>query len=1582
METNEDGEDDSCKSPNLPKPVLRIHACEQPNSVTCAICNVTVDKKNAKRRNISLIQKKDTFKTNAILWEQYEHVYASTYHKVDWNAEKLYGCKSCKAMFSNSSLREAQKIKQVTDHPEENHTENTISMPTSEERNDKQSKRASSRRSVKYSTTVRKPVCIICNKERYDRKHNKIPVITISYRKEGERLHQAEKKLLEYAKIHDEHGTKFYEAAQRILLTNSTKSLFAADVGYHRLGCYMQFTTCSWKRKFIRKDEPVPTEDTLVDEFLDLVEVHVIIKGEVYTLAQLRKCYDDMRGSNSRSTDVKDILIKIFGDKIDFGKPVESSSTTSEFVYSSSIHFTPGAISSAVTGNGIETSLMLKNLARRISNQIKSRPKNPWPPTPQQIIQSEDDVNMNLYNFLALVASPYSTIDNTCTVRLSESKATKITKICEDIESLVPTCKPSLSQMLFSLNSHRRTGSSNVVNDIHDFGHGISYTDTLFIEDKWAEWSEKQTSFIPSNIEKGQIVTHVVDNIDWQNKSTHGDETHHTNSIVIQESTNPGRGASVALEPDYNFQRKEHKSFKGTLSNIPNIKFTRCEAKILKFDSEDFADNDRSEAERSSSKSLLWVLSRLNNDKMPADQDIPGWGGFQELCGMNSFPVNVGYLPPIRAPPTEMRVIYAAINRSLDIMDELGNKYIFMEVDQAIYHKVLDAMFKMEKGGLSIFEKVIPRMGGFHVVLCMIRTIFSRFKNAGIVELVSSAGLGGKGTIKKALNGGDTKQAIFLYKLLFEALMRYKIEHLKSEDPGCLPPPVVLKEVSKENVDMMIDQGYIKALPRLTGDMAQWIDSLLDMINMLLNMVHFQRSGNWKGFLEIVYEFLPYCFNHNRHNYARNLSYFYCHMRKLENENEEAFLYMLKGGFTGSLTGKAHTKIAMDQIMETTINRSSKEVGGLSGNTENEGASERWIRINHFMSALKEHQHRKIRKKKVQHHEDIGKMKKERDERNVRCVLVCVRSWVPELWTDSQAMVNVATGEVATENMKKEFRSSENRGEEARDEFFKRFTHVSNTIRSKKSYYDSITKQPSTIFLPEKKPMKELVIPTDECQSFAELLSQFDGKLLQLRSAMHGRVTSRPWMIVNENNKARGNAKSVFRNMLQQCSPAPSSNNVPAGINVSIVDAMRVVNMITIKKLKPRTFRRWSRDVFDYMKHLPGEALHVVFDNYAYEYHVPSKDRFNGAPRLLSSIDQELPHDNEWFDFLGNAGNKSQLINLLVSHLTGEYEMGKDIYVNNGDTCYFKAQLNQSTSTICDELFSKHREADQKVVSHAVFESERGNNVCVVADDSDIFILLLSVAHLFQTDVYFRQGKTTDKDGILYNQIQPLAEYFGEDVCSALPAFHVLTGSDYTSTFFGKTKYTCFKRMLARPETCHLLNSLNTSVANVDEVSEFVLRVIYNRPRKEKTLGEARYNMLFVKGKKKKYASTKAIPPDSISLSLKIQRDNYVTMGYVNCLNPYYVPPPATQYAWEDVNGVLTPIWAVGPPLPEFDDDLNDENSPAPHDVRDDNQNVCDINMNEFDEDTETNDSESDDEDDESDYPESDIENFESDSEI
>lgn len=111
-------------------------------------------------------------------------------------------------------------------------------------------------------------------------------------------------------------------------------------------------------------------------------------------------------------------------------------------------------------------------------------------------------------------------------------------------------------------------------------------------------------------------------------------------------------------------------------------------------------------------------------------------------------------------------------------------------------------------------------MGGSHIVLCMIQSVYSQFKYEGIVELLSAAGLGGKWSIIKALKGGDTKEIIYLCKFLFEALLWYKSEYLRSTQPECLTLLVHLEELAEANIDMMLDKSYIKDFSKVPGDMA------------------------------------------------------------------------------------------------------------------------------------------------------------------------------------------------------------------------------------------------------------------------------------------------------------------------------------------------------------------------------------------------------------------------------------------------------------------------------------------------------------------------------------------------------------------------------------------------------------------------------------------------------------------------------------------------------------------------------------------------------------------------------------------
>ena len=89
-------------------------------------------------------------------------------------------------------------------------------------------------------------------------------------------------------------------------------------------------------------------------------------------------------------------------------------------------------------------------------------------------------------------------------MKLSKVKTTKVTKIYSDIESLIPNTALSL------ISLYGKMVWSTIIDDLYNFGYAIPYTETEFIEEKWAEWSEQQSSLLSSNIEKRLITTLVL----------------------------------------------------------------------------------------------------------------------------------------------------------------------------------------------------------------------------------------------------------------------------------------------------------------------------------------------------------------------------------------------------------------------------------------------------------------------------------------------------------------------------------------------------------------------------------------------------------------------------------------------------------------------------------------------------------------------------------------------------------------------------------------------------------------------------------------------------------------------------------------------------------------------------------------------------------------------------------------------------------------------------------------------------------------------------------------------------------------
>ena len=297
----------------------------------------------------------------------------------------------------------------------------------------------------------------------------------------------------------------------------------------------------------------------------------------------------------------------------------------------------------------------------------------------------------------------------------SKRKAKKISQMCRNIESLLPNAQPSLDQVLFSLRLHWKTGAREPVDMANAFGYGLTYTETKFIEDVWAEWDRAQNSNIPSNINPMIYTTIVADNIDWNNKGISGKQTHNTNIILIQHTSSKS-GYNVSLEPKYDFVRQTHRSFKAVES--PETSFYCRKVNPLKFQLNEFQLPDIQYV-AASKKTIPWVLCRRGNAD-GRDNFVPAWSAFQSLtCNKPGLcDVSVGYHPAIPDTPTKYETIYKVLKTTDDIMKELELGFIFLEVDQAIYTKIMDAKFYLlSKNAENTFDRVIVRMGGFHIII-------------------------------------------------------------------------------------------------------------------------------------------------------------------------------------------------------------------------------------------------------------------------------------------------------------------------------------------------------------------------------------------------------------------------------------------------------------------------------------------------------------------------------------------------------------------------------------------------------------------------------------------------------------------------------------------------------------------------------------------------------------------------------------------------------------------------------------------------------------------------------------------------
>ena len=135
-------------------------------------------------------------------------------------------------------------------------------------------------------------------------------------------------------------------------------------------------------------------------------------------------------------------------------------------------------------------------------------------------------------------------------------------------------------------------------------------------------------------------------------------------------------------------------------------------------------------------------------------------------------------------------------------------------------------------------------------------------------------------------------------------------------------------------------------------------EQYIEMVDILLQFIKAERSGNWDLYLSALAEMTPHFFAMDRPNYARWLPVYIADMNMLESSHPKVHEEFLAGNFSVSRSGHPFSHVSTDMALEQSINADSNSKGGIVGMSQSPAALERWFLTAHerasVTTALKE----------------------------------------------------------------------------------------------------------------------------------------------------------------------------------------------------------------------------------------------------------------------------------------------------------------------------------------------------------------------------------------------------------------------------------------------------------------------------------------------------------------------------------------------------------------------------------------------------------------------------------------------------
>ena len=241
----------------------------------------------------------------------------------------------------------------------------------------------------------------------------------------------------------------------------------------------------------------------------------------------------------------------------------------------------------------------------------------------------------------------------------------------------------------------------------------------------------------------------------------------------------------------------------------------------------------------------------------------------------------------------ENSTVQYILEQSLAASQEVGQEYAIVTFDLAVAKKAYALVWQYPEK----FSKVIVRMGVFHTICLLFRTLM---KGSGIAEIIIEFGICASGSLDRVMTGKYFNRALRVHKLVLEALVRLLLVRFEEVHPR---DASLSKEAFKLLMDLIENPGtdtaskikhseefrtYFdkfnafksEALNGIHGKTAQFWTKYMTIIETILILIRATKENDLDLHIAALYALCPMFFAYDHCNYAR---YVPCYLMTLMN---------------------------------------------------------------------------------------------------------------------------------------------------------------------------------------------------------------------------------------------------------------------------------------------------------------------------------------------------------------------------------------------------------------------------------------------------------------------------------------------------------------------------------------------------------------------------------------------------------------------------------------------------------------------------------------------------------------------------